>query len=351
MKKNYSKIISYLFVVVFVLLFSYFNWEDYKKHYEIVKKQQLTKIEVLTKVESFSLAKVRNLDKIDLYYTPYKDLINKLTYKIENAKYHVYLEVYMLTETRIQNALLRAKQKWIDVKVVLEKNPYMSPWLNKKAFEFLKNRWIDVVYSNSKNFSLNHSKMILIDNEIFLSTGNFTYSSFAHNREFMFFINDIKLYSRLEELFLWDYSWILTYVYDDDLVISPSYSRIKIEKILNESKESIKMYFPYLSDEKLLKILINKAKTWVKIELILWQDSKDDWEDINRLKENNIKIKVIKSPKIHSKSILIDDKYLYLGSINFSKYSLDVNREIWVIFSNIEAIEKFKKVFKKDFKK
>jgi hypothetical protein len=46
----------------------------------------------------------------------------------------------------------------------------MSPGLNKKAFEFLKSKNIDVVYSNSKNFSLNHSKMILIDNDIFLST-------------------------------------------------------------------------------------------------------------------------------------------------------------------------------------
>jgi phosphatidylserine/phosphatidylglycerophosphate/cardiolipin synthase-like enzyme len=44
--------------------------------------------------------------------------------------------------------------------------------------------------------------MILIDDEIFLSTGNFTYSSFAHNREFMFFIKDKILYEKLNNLFL-----------------------------------------------------------------------------------------------------------------------------------------------------
>lgn len=351
MKKNYSKIISYVFIVLFVLIFSYFYWWEYKKHYELIKKQQLTKTQVLKQSDNFSLNKVRDLEKINLFYTPYKDLINKLTYKIENAKKHVYLEVYMLTETRIQNALVKAKQKWIDIKVILEKNPYMSPWLNKKAFEFLKNRWVEVVYSNSKNFSLNHSKMILIDNEIFLSTWNFTYSSFAHNREFMFFIYDEKLYKQLEELFLWDYSWILTYIYDDDLIISPSYSRKKIEKILKESQKTIKMYFPYLSDKKLLDLLINEANRWVNIKLILWKDSKDDGDDIRKLKENNIEVKIIQSPKIHAKSILIDERYLYLGSINFSKYSLDSNREIWVIFSNKQAINKFLKIFKNDFEK
>jgi phosphatidylserine/phosphatidylglycerophosphate/cardiolipin synthase-like enzyme len=35
-------------------------------------------------------------------------------------------------------------------------------------------------------------------------------------------------------------------------------------------------------------------------------------EDINKLKENNIKIKIIQKPKIHAKAILIDNKYLYL---------------------------------------
>ncbi|MDF1682884.1 MAG: phospholipase D-like domain-containing protein [Patescibacteria group bacterium] len=36
----------------------------------------------------------------------------------------------------------------------------------------------------------------------------------------------------------------------------------------------------------------------------------------------------MKNPKMHSKAILIDNKYLFLGSVNFSSYSLDRNREV-----------------------
>jgi hypothetical protein len=45
------------------------------------------------------------------------------------------------------------------------------------------------------------------------------------------------------------------------LVISPSYSRVKIEKLINSAKESIKIYIPYLKDKKILKLIKDKAKS------------------------------------------------------------------------------------------
>jgi phosphatidylserine/phosphatidylglycerophosphate/cardiolipin synthase-like enzyme len=167
----------------------------------------------------------------------------------------------------------------------------------------------------------------------------------------MFFIKDKILYEKLNNLFLWDFEWKLVYVYDDDLIISPDYSRIKLEKIILESNKTINMYFPYLSDNHLLDLLIKQRQKWVEIKLILGKDSDDDLEDINELKQNNIEVKIIKNPKIHAKAILIDEKYLYLWSINFSKYSLDENREIWVVFSNNNTIKKFINIFKSDFEK
>jgi len=50
--------------------------------------------------------------------------------------------------------------------------------------------------------------------------------------------------------------------------------------------------------------------------------------EIKLLKENNIDLKIIDKPEIHAKSLLIDETYLYIGSVNFSSYSIDKNREI-----------------------
>lgn len=39
-------------------------------------------------------------------------------------------------------------------------------------------------------------------------------------------------------------------------------------------------------------------------------------------------LSVPEKQKIHAKAILVDKTYLYIGSINFSRYSFDENREI-----------------------
>jgi hypothetical protein len=45
------------------------------------------------------------------------------------------------------------------------------------------------------------------------------------------------------------------------LVISPNYSRIKIEKLLSSAKKEIKIYIPYLKDKRILDLLEKKAKS------------------------------------------------------------------------------------------
>ena len=50
--------------------------------------------------------------------------------------------------------------------------------------------------------------------------------------------------------------------------------------------------------------------------------------EIQDFKENNISIKILDKPEIHAKLILVDNRYLYIGSVNFSPSSIDKNREI-----------------------
>jgi phosphatidylserine/phosphatidylglycerophosphate/cardiolipin synthase-like enzyme len=60
---------------------------------------------------------------------------------------------------------------------------------------------------------------------------------------------------------------------------------------------------------------------------------------------------LVDKPGIHAKSILIDEKYLYIWSVNFSSYSMDQNREIWLILKNEDIIRQFITIFNNDFQK
>ncbi len=304
-------------------------------------------------LDSFSLEKIRNYESIEMNSTPDKKLLKEIIRKIDEAKSRIFVEVYIFTEKDLQKALIRAKKRWVEVKVIMEKNVYKAPNLNKKTYDnFIKND-IDVVWASSTNFALTHTKMMIIDDEQIISTGNYSYSTFSKNREFFMFVKDEKLLKNLISIFKIDFEYKKEIIYDDNLVLSPYYTREKFDILLSSAKKSIKMYIQNFSDKKILDLLIKKQKEWIDIEIIMPDlkyiaSNKDEIED---LKNAGIRYKLLKSPNIHAKSILIDDKYLYLWSINFSEYSIDKNREIWLILKEQKIISKFSEFFEIDFKK
>ena len=110
------------------------------------------------------------------------------------------------------------------------------------------------------------------------------------------------------------------------------------------------MYFQYLLDDKLVEKLIKiKKEKKLEITAILPETAIKD-ENTKKLEQNWIKISIQKKWTMHAKAILIDKKYLYIWSINFSENSIDNNREIWVLIKNKEIINDFLDIFNADLK-
>lgn len=349
MNKN-NKIITNIFFIIFFIVFSIFNFDEYK-NYHLEKENQEKEFKYIQEQNTnFNISDIKDLNDISFFYTPYKELLTDIVQKIDSSENKIYIEVYMLTESRIKDALIRAKNRWIDIKIILEKDPYMAYSINDKNFNILKKNNVDIRWSNDKNYSLNHTKILIIDDLSIISSWNLTYSTFTKNRDFFIFTKDENIRIKLEENFLNDFNWIKKNIYDDNLIFSPIDSREKIYNFLNWASNNIKMYFQYLKDDDFVNYLIKiKNEKNLNIEIILADTAKNDKN--NKLLENNwIKISYLKSPKIHAKAILIDEKYLFIWSINISEYSLDKNREIWILLKNTEIIDKFVNIFKQDIK-
>ena len=349
--KSHKKIL-HIFLFLLLTIFSLIFWKEYIENYNKSSSETQETNILKQNISIFEVSQIKDLKETEFYYTPYKPLLDKIVEKINNSKNKVYLEVYMLTETRIKQALVNAKKRWIEVKVLLERNPYKANNINNKHYKFLRENSVNVKWSNPDNFSLNHSKFIIIDEQIIISTWNFTYSTFSYNRDMFLFSKDKTLINTLTKIFEKDFVWEKTSLHEYNLVLSPNYSRNKFSKLFESAEKSIKMYFQYLKDEKLEELLIEKANSWIEIEVVVSESFYlEEKYKIKDLEKKGIKIKPLKKAKMHSKAILIDDKYLFIWSINFSSYSLDKNRELWVILTNKDIIEKFNKLFKKDFAK
>jgi len=347
---NKNNIISSVFVIVFILVFS---WLEGQQFFEYSKSGSDYRQDVSinsSKLSEFSLESIAEIADAQFYYTPYTSLLDTIVWYINNSDIRVYVEVYMLTETRIKEALVRANKRWIDVRVILEKNPYKAYNINNKHFKYLEESGVRVVWSNPKNYSLNHAKFILVDNLAIVSTWNFTYSTFTKNRDLFITTSQDDIVESLGQIFAADFAWEKISIYHDNLVISPTDSREKFRILFEEAKESIDLYFQYIQDDALRDVLLSRAQEWIDIRLIVSEASyKEDEKELDILRDAGIAISYLDREKMHSKAILVDGTYLFIWSVNFSSYSLDANREIGFIFRNSEVIKKFVQLFEKDF--
>jgi hypothetical protein len=71
---------------------------------------------------------------------------------------------------------------------------------------------------------------------------------FTKNRDFMLFIKDKLILEKILANFVFDFKKDKNFIYDDNLVLSPFYSREKIEFLLKNAKKEILIYFPYFDD-------------------------------------------------------------------------------------------------------
>lgn len=345
-----QKILHIIWIILFCCIFWFFYGQEYWNFREEKESQKIYQNTITQNILEFSFDEIVSFwDEIELLYTPYLWLLDRLVEEIDSAEEKIYVEVYIFTETRLRDALIAAHERWVDVKILLENNPYQAPYLNDKHYKAFLDAWIDITWSDPLNYSLNHSKLLIIDEKAYVSTWNFSYSLFKYNRDFIVSLRETEIVNTLEELFLFDFSHNKKWVYHENLVLSPDYARDKLSNLVQSAQKNIDFYFPYIADDDFEELLFNMADSGIQIRWIVEEKFyKENHDVIKKYKDNNIELTALDGNKLHGKAILVDEKYLYVGSINFSRYSFDENREIWILVNDNNIISKFKKVFDSD---
>ena len=114
------------------------------------------------------------------------------------------------------------------------------------------------------------------------------------------------------------------------------------------AEKNIKIYIQYLKDKKINDLLKNLKQKNIDIEIIVDKSAIEN-EETKDLQKSGINTKAFNWKKMHSKVILVDEKYVFVWSVNFSEYSLDKNREMWIILKNEDIVKRILEIFKNDF--
>lgn len=153
-----------------------------------------------TKLNLPNIFQLKN-STIEIYFSPQDKPSDRIVQLIKNSKHYIYIPTFLITHTKISNALIEAHKKGIDVKVIMDAN---SVYTRNTKHHLLKSNGIPVKIENYAGKM--HSKTMIIDDEyLILGSMNFSNSGENKNDENLLIIKDKLLATHYKNFF--NYLW------------------------------------------------------------------------------------------------------------------------------------------------
>lgn len=264
---------------------------------------------------------------------------------IDSARQEILLEDYLLSDPDVELFLTEAEKRGVLVKVILEEHPFGGGNLNPAAKTTLEKAGVEVRWSNP-SFTFTHEKTIIVDGKIVcILTMNLTKTAFTKNREYNSCDENPADVTEAKTIFLADWDRGGFTPTSTNLVISPENSRGKLTALISGAIKSLDIEMEVLEDDQIISLLAQKA-TQIPVRIILPTIAQ---VDANQKAITQLKAKTLSSPYIHAKLIVADGQRVYLGSVNLSQQSLDKNRELGILISQNDIVERINQIFAQDW--
>ena len=184
-----------------------------------------------------------------------------------------------------------------------------------------------------------HAKLILIDDATaYILTLNLTGAGLGGNREYA-----------IVDLDPGDVTWAGT-IWNADavganpgpappgtrIVVSPIDARSRLGAVIDGARISIAIEMEELSDQDLIRRLLAARGRAVAVAVVApaGNQSPGTAAALLRLATGGVTVRVLDAPPVHAKAMVIDNRWVYVGSVNFTRASLDDNREIGILFND-----------------
>ena len=275
---------------------------------------------------------------------------NGLVNAIKGATTSVHMTMYLLSSSKVTNALIAAKNAGRDVKVILNQTFPTGGDSNTTAYSQLQSAGVQVHWAPS-TFTLTHEKCAIIDGQTaWIMTMNATDSGMSGNREYIAIDTDADDVAEAEAIFEADFA-STAITPSGKLLVAPVNARDRLVALIGSATSTIDIEAEALSDTAIVGRLAYAAGNRVTVKVVLSDDTPSTAETSARtqLKAAGVQMVVLSNPYIHAKSMVVDGSLAYVGSINYTTSSMSYNRELGVIFSTPAEVQKVLTTTRADF--
>ena len=261
--------------------------------------------------------------------------------------------MYLVTHDDFIDALKAAEARGVEVRGMMEMNPYGGTSSNVDVFNELVEAGADMKWDH-RGIKYLHEKMILVDNELmFVMTCNMTTSAFTANREYGLIDTNPTHIAEVVRVFEADWNRKDLALGDPLLVWSPFNAREAWLELIDSAQSSIDLEQNEMLDPQIEGHLIDAVGCGATVRYISspdWPIEKDvDEPARERMRQAGVLVRYLDDPFVHAKTFLVDGVRGFVGSENVSTNSLDNNRELGVIFEDEDSVERLTKQFEADW--
>ena len=276
---------------------------------------------------------------------------------INRANRELLLKQFKLQSELVMEALRRAKERGVEVRVM--PNPHTSGgdrW-NDEPFARLRDWGITTAWT-SESFPVTHEKSMLIDGEaVLISTFNFADKYFNETRDYGVISRNRDVVTQVRAGFEAD--WRRTFFSPDlsvGLVWSSAHSRGQMARLIDSAQRTLWIQHPKFVDAVILERIVCARERGVKVRVLCggkhgisdW-DIYDTFSSLRVMRRFGVKVRRQKHLKLHAKLILMDGAYAQTGSMNIDRSAFDLRRELGIESDAPEVVERLKATFKADW--
>ncbi len=267
------------------------------------------------------------------------DGVAQLVKGIDRAKKSIEIVIFRFNRRELEKALAGAVTRGVHVHALIA---YTNRGGEKNLRELeLRLLGAGVTVARTDNDLVRyHGKLMIVDRrELYVLAFNFTYLDMERSRSFGIVTTNRKHVQEAAKLFEADTKRRPYSPSSATFVVSPLNARRQLATFLRGAKKELLIYDPEISDPGMVRLLEARAKAGVSVQIIGKLAVKND---------------VLPQPltlgiRLHTRSILRDGAWAFVGSQSLRALELDSRREVGIIFRDPKAVGRLVKTFREDW--
>jgi cardiolipin synthase len=291
---------------------------------------------------------------------------------INSARSEIRLGICNLSDPQIGDALAAAVARGVDVKVIVDQADYHAKPAEQQEIAILIGQHVSVHLSNAV-FPQSFEKELVIDQrEVLIMTMCLVPVTFQDTRDYGLIVTNRSIIREVTSVYNTDWAYSAPPggatpafnptppIHDPNLIWGPTDATAKLSQLIQTARHSINATSELLNDPYLEGQLIAAAQRGVKVRLIVPlvpRDSASSAPQIAFLNSQGVKVHVTTDqspppgvmPYMHAKTMVVDGRTAYLGSIDLDTTEASQDRELGILFQDRTPVRQLNAQFQSDW--